>query len=232
MYPETLVSAGEEFELGFFSPRGSSDSRRYVGIWYYGTDPPIVVWVANRDDPLIGLNASFGLVDGDLQLRHEGPAIRLNNVTGSNSSTLVVKLLDTGNLVLLEDDRSKTVLWQSFDHPTDTFLPGMLMINDFKLTSWFSQEDPKQGTFTFQRDQESGSSEYKVVQDLSPYWRSGVYGDFIQADENIHEIFRLLANASLGLGYVRLVMNHTGQIQYFSLKNGTVPKQLDSSSKR
>ncbi|XP_039154773.1 G-type lectin S-receptor-like serine/threonine-protein kinase At4g03230 isoform X2 [Eucalyptus grandis] len=161
-------------------------------------------------------------MDGDLQLRHKGPAIRLINVRGSSSSTLVVKLLDTGNLVLLEDDRSETVLWQSFNHPTDTFLPGMLMINGFNLTSWASQEDPKQGMFTFQRDQESGSNEYKVVQDLSPYWRSGVHGDFIQADENLYAII-LLPNDSLGLASGRLVMNHTGQIQYFSLKNGTEP---------
>ena len=31
---ETLVSAGGKFELGFFSPTGSSGGKRYVGIWY------------------------------------------------------------------------------------------------------------------------------------------------------------------------------------------------------
>ena len=30
--PETIVSAGNKFELGFFSPANSTN--RYVGIWY------------------------------------------------------------------------------------------------------------------------------------------------------------------------------------------------------
>ncbi|KAF8040356.1 hypothetical protein BT93_B2552 [Corymbia citriodora subsp. variegata] len=225
-YPETLVSAGKQFELGFFSPKGSSDSRMYFGIWYYKSEPPIVVWVANRDDPLVRPNASFGLIDGDLQLCNPGrQPIQLTNVTGSSSSTRFVKLLDTGNLVLMEDDGSKSPLWQSFEHPTDTFLPGMQMIDGFNLTSWASQEDPKQGMFTFQRDQESGSSDYEIKRELSPYWKSGVYGNFIEADEIFNEISDWLSSGTTAspLGqsysssdYSRLVMNHTGEIQYFS----------------
>lgn len=47
---ETIVSAGEGFELGFFSP-GKSKSR-YVGIWYKKVSTGTVTWVANRDAPI------------------------------------------------------------------------------------------------------------------------------------------------------------------------------------
>ena len=46
---ETLVTAGGNFELGFFSP-GKLKSR-YVGIWYV-VSKGTVVWVANRETPL------------------------------------------------------------------------------------------------------------------------------------------------------------------------------------
>ncbi|KAK3445979.1 hypothetical protein EUGRSUZ_A01745, partial [Eucalyptus grandis] len=227
----TLVSAGKRFELGFFSPDGISDSRRYIGIWYYGSDPPIIVWVANRDDPLVSPTASFGLVDGNLKLCNEGRAIQLTH----------------GNLVLIEDDGRERILWQSFDHPTDTFLPGMLMSENLMLTSWASQDDPKQGNFTFQMDQEGGSNNYDVIQELSPYWKSGVYGKFIQADQMLDVISFLLSNFTTGatttsppagtistLAYKnitqpsddnynnsRLVMNYDGRIQYLRQGNGS-----------
>ncbi|KAI6697440.1 hypothetical protein NL676_017559 [Syzygium grande] len=145
-YPgeNTLVSAGEQFELGFFSPKGSSNSRR--------------------------------------------TKIQLTDVRGSSSSTRLAKLLDSGNLVLMEGER---ILWQRFDYPTDTYLPGMLVGDDFKLTSWASQADLKQGKFTFQRDPEGG---YDVILDLSPYWKSEVYGNFIQADQTWDVILFLLSD--------------------------------------
>ncbi|KAL5731108.1 hypothetical protein ACHQM5_003867 [Ranunculus cassubicifolius] len=49
---QTLISIGEKFELGFFSPGNSGNY--YLGIWYkqiFG-QKRTYVWVANRDDPL------------------------------------------------------------------------------------------------------------------------------------------------------------------------------------
>nr|GEV19574.1 G-type lectin S-receptor-like serine/threonine-protein kinase At4g03230 [Tanacetum cinerariifolium] len=63
----------------------------------------------------------------------------------------VLKLQDTGNAVLI-DVASGTTLWQSFNAPTDTFLPGMMMAGDLKLTSWKNIDDPGSGSFEFQPD--------------------------------------------------------------------------------
>lgn len=65
---ETLVSNGEKFELGFFNPNGSTE-RRYVGIWYYKSSPRTVVWVANRDNPLLDHSGIFSVDEnGNLQI--------------------------------------------------------------------------------------------------------------------------------------------------------------------
>ena len=68
---ETLVSAGGRFEFGFFSPTGSSGNKRYVGIWYHEWDNRTVVWVVNRDSPIINANGVFNLTeDGELKVMY------------------------------------------------------------------------------------------------------------------------------------------------------------------
>ncbi|XP_030955200.1 G-type lectin S-receptor-like serine/threonine-protein kinase At4g27290 isoform X1 [Quercus lobata] len=71
----------------------------------------------------------------------------------------VLKLLDTGNLVLTvtdeKDENSRITLWESFDYPTDTFLPGMKLGWDLKkgvnwsFTAWKKPDDPSPGDFTY-----------------------------------------------------------------------------------
>ncbi|MCI68262.1 G-type lectin S-receptor-like serine/threonine-protein kinase, partial [Trifolium medium] len=48
-------------------------------------------------------------------------------MSSSNTGSVVAILLNSGNLVLRnrpDDDVAIDPLWQSFDHPTDTWLPG------------------------------------------------------------------------------------------------------------
>lgn len=157
---ETIISSGGNFEMGFFSPGISKN--RYLGIWYKKISVRTVVWVANRETPL--LNAS-----GILQVINPGLLVILDSGTNSiiwsiNASRSVQnpvgQLLDTGNLVLKDanDDSPENFLWQSFDYPTDTLLPGMKLGRNFEtglevhLTSWKSNDDPAPGDFTYQCD--------------------------------------------------------------------------------
>jgi hypothetical protein len=48
---DTLISAGGDFALGFFSPTNSSN-KLYIGIWYNNVPERTVVWIANRDSPI------------------------------------------------------------------------------------------------------------------------------------------------------------------------------------
>ncbi|KAK3426741.1 hypothetical protein EUGRSUZ_F03116 [Eucalyptus grandis] len=151
---ESLISAGETFELGFFS-RGDPP-KRYLGIWYKKITTTIV-WVANRVAPLADAS-------GTLRVTSHGSLVLLDgngsDVWSSNSSipvrNPVAQLLDSGNLVVRDAEGSdpNNFLWQSFDHPTDTLLAGMKFgwnrtsgFNRY-LTSWKSVDDPSPGNFT------------------------------------------------------------------------------------
>ncbi|KAK7302652.1 hypothetical protein RJT34_13545 [Clitoria ternatea] len=152
----TLVSPAQNFELGFFSP--SNSTYIYLGIWYKHIPEKTVIWVANRDNPL----ANSG---GSLTFSNDGKLILLSNtgsaVWSSNSSgparNPVAQLLDSGNFVLKEY-KGEGYLWQSFDYPSDTLIPGMKLGWNFKtglnrhLISWKSTSDPASGEYTYSVD--------------------------------------------------------------------------------
>ncbi|KAK4286002.1 hypothetical protein QN277_002620 [Acacia crassicarpa] len=148
---ETLVSSGGVFEMGFFSPGKSNN--RYLGIWYMHISPLTVVWVANREAPIS--DGSGILVTNDQGIL--ALVDSTNRTVWSSSSSIIaekpiVRLLDTGNLIISDQKYSKDhFIWQSFDYPCDTLLPGMKLgfnlvtgLNRF-LSSWRSPDDPGQG---------------------------------------------------------------------------------------
>ena len=106
-HEETLVSPRRKFELGFFSPAGSSGYKRYVGIWYT-SDKQIVVWVANRDSPLINTTTgAFGFAtDGNLHVLGESTekthwySERYYSCDLCNTTDTIVNLTDSRNLAL------------------------------------------------------------------------------------------------------------------------------------
>uniref|UniRef100_R7W9K6 Receptor-like serine/threonine-protein kinase n=1 Tax=Aegilops tauschii TaxID=37682 RepID=R7W9K6_AEGTA len=140
---ETLVSAGGTFTLGFFSPGASA--KRYLGIWF-SVSSDAVCWVANCEHPLDDTSGVLVVASdtGDfLLLGGSGEVAWSSN--SPNTSSVEAQLQESGNLVL-HDQRSKTILWQSFDHPSNTLLPGMKMGknlwtgDEWYLTSWRAPE--------------------------------------------------------------------------------------------
>ncbi|KAF3457322.1 hypothetical protein FNV43_RR01979 [Rhamnella rubrinervis] len=177
---DVLVSNGDTFALGFFSPGNSN--YRYVGIWYHKITEETVVWVANRDNPI---NNTSGFLSIDTQ----GNLVLYDNndqtvpVWSTNSSSLptneyaVAQLLNSGNLVLFQNE-SKRLLWQSFDYPTDTMLPDMKLgidrrtgLNRF-LTSWKSADDPRIGNYTLRIDP-AGYPQLILYDGQVPRFRAG-----------------------------------------------------------
>ena len=169
-----MISNGSVFKLGFFSPVNSTN--RYLGIWYNNISAFTVVWVANRQKPL---NDSSGV----LTISKEGNLVVLNgqkeilwssNVNNSvaNSSA---QLLDLGNLVL-KDNTTGTILWESFKHPSHTMLPEMkISANErtgekVQLTSWKSPSDPSIGSFTAGISRQ-GLTQAFIWKDGRPYFR-------------------------------------------------------------
>ncbi|OWM77578.1 G-type lectin S-receptor-like serine/threonine-protein kinase SD1-13 isoform X2 [Punica granatum] len=178
--PESITSNGSVFRMGFFTPKGSK--YRYVGIWYNNYPEFNPVWVANRERPI---EDSLGTVmiseDGNLVIMDgKKDVVWSSNVTTSARGNKTAHLLDTGNLVLHEANTSTSdeVIWQSFEHVSDSFLPKMKLSSNARtnvsvmLTSWKSSSDPSPGPF-------SGGinplniPEAFVWNGTRPYWRSG-----------------------------------------------------------
>ncbi|CAL5335843.1 unnamed protein product [Camellia sinensis] len=157
---QTIVSSGGRFEMGFFSPGNSQN--QYLGIWYKKISSRTVVWVANREIPLIDSSGVLKVIDPGILalLNGTGSVIWSANVTRSTVQDPIGQLLESGNLVVryANDDNPEHFLWQSFDHPCDTLLPGMKLGKNFvsglerHLSSWKSSDDPGQGDFAFRCD--------------------------------------------------------------------------------
>ncbi|XP_009148463.1 G-type lectin S-receptor-like serine/threonine-protein kinase RKS1 isoform X1 [Brassica rapa] len=177
---DVILSEGGRFAFGFFS-LGTSNLR-YVGIWYAQISEQTVVWVANRDRPI---NDTSGLIKfssrGNLciyaSVNTTEPLWSTNVSDSISEPTLVARLSNTGNLVLL-DTLTGRGYWESFDHPTDTFLPFMKLGFTRKdgldrvLTSWRSPNDPGSGNRTLRMDRR-GFPELILHKGTIQWWRTG-----------------------------------------------------------
>ncbi|MBA0669939.1 hypothetical protein Goklo_029111 [Gossypium klotzschianum] len=142
-------------------------------MWYNQPQPADrkAVWVANRDSPLFD---KFGIliIDevGSLKVSHGGGSPFVLSSPARTASNVSATLLDSGNFIIRElssDGSTKRILWQSFDYPTDTLLPGMKLGINFKtghnwsLSSWISDAVPANGSFTLGVDP-SGASQWII----------------------------------------------------------------------
>lgn len=177
---DTLVSAGEIFELGFFSP--GSSTRRYLGIWYKNS-VTTVPWVANREVPLNDTSSVVEVTNmGILVLKDSNGTTVWSTNASRPAGSPVVQLLDSGNLVMIDegDVNPGNFVWQSFDYPCDTFIARMKIGRDFTtgldryLSSWTSPDDPAPGNFSY-RFELGGFPEVVVREDSDVRFRSGPY---------------------------------------------------------
>ncbi|XP_062160909.1 G-type lectin S-receptor-like serine/threonine-protein kinase At1g11330 [Alnus glutinosa] len=180
--PESVVSNGGDFKLGFFSPANSTD--RYVGIWYAQISVPTVIWVANRNKPLKNSSGILTISeDGDLVVLDGQKKVLWSSNLSSSVVNSSAQLLDNGNLIL-QGNTKGTIIWESFQHPSDTYLPKMEISIDVRtgkkvqLTSWKSPSDPSIGNFSAGIDVRN-LPEFFVWNDGSPYWRSGPWNSRI-----------------------------------------------------
>ena len=190
-----IISNGSTFKLGFFSPVNSTN--RYVGIWYNknSVSPAQWVWVANRQKPLkdasgvltIFKDGNLVVLDGQKKILWSSEVI--NSVVNSKA-----QLLDSGNLVL--QDTTGTIIWESFQFPTNTMLPNMKISSNVRTgkkvqcTSWKSPSDPSIGSF-LSGVQPQHPPQAFVWKDGSPFWRSGPWsGRTFSGMQEMYHVFQ------------------------------------------
>ncbi|GMY20995.1 G-type lectin S-receptor-like serine/threonine-protein kinase CES101, partial [Fagus crenata] len=174
-----LLSTENYFRLGFIC-----SSECYLAIWYNDSRPEKSVWVGNRNNPIpFDFSAGLTIDDyGNLTISYDGGRSTFVLYSGQearlNASAV---LLDSGNFVLRElnsDGSVKRELWQSFDYPTNTLLPGMkLGVNritgqTWSLRSWRGVDLPAEGSFTFGVDP-NHTNQLVILWRQDIYWTSG-----------------------------------------------------------
>ncbi|CDY40951.1 BnaCnng09940D [Brassica napus] len=174
---QTLSSPGGFYELGFFSPNNTGN--QYVGIWFKKIVPRVIVWVANRDKPVTSSAANLTISrNGNLIIVDEKQVVIWSTGEASfTSSRSHAELLDTGNLVVI-DDVSRTTVWESFENLGNTMLPQSTLMYDLsndkkrELTSWKSYSDPSLGKFSLEITSQV-PLQGLIRRGSVPYWRTG-----------------------------------------------------------
>ncbi|XP_076926382.1 G-type lectin S-receptor-like serine/threonine-protein kinase SD2-5 [Bidens hawaiensis] len=156
-----LVSNSTNFGFGFNT---NSDVTSFTVVIVHIASSR-VVWSANRGVP-IGNSDNFVFdVDGNAYIQTNGKVVWSTNT--SQKGVSVMQLLDSGNLVLVGKDGF--IIWQSFDHPTNTLMPnqefkaGMKLVSDPRNNLTFSLEIKSSGDLIL-------TAGYKNPQ---PYWAMG-----------------------------------------------------------
>jgi hypothetical protein len=154
------------------------DQTRYLSI--FSSNTKWIVWIANRKQPVDDENSAVLSLDYSgvlkIEYRNKKPIILYNSTKPFSNSTIVATLLDTGNFKL-QDIQTKTVLWQSFDHPTDSLLPGMkLGVNHktgekWSLVSRLSESVLAPGPFRL--EWEPKRKELVIKRKEKVFWTSG-----------------------------------------------------------
>ncbi|XP_055803587.1 G-type lectin S-receptor-like serine/threonine-protein kinase At4g27290 [Solanum dulcamara] len=241
---ENLVSSHQKFKLGFFGFFSLPVCKIYLGLWYKSIGPGTVVWVGNRMNP-VGCGAMLVVdTEGRIFLQDViGTVVWIYN-PNQTVPRPVLKLLDSGNLVF-GDSTNLTAgeyLWQSFDHPVDTLLPGMKLGWDKKtgidrsMRSWRASDDPAPGDYLFRLDSgDSGQSPQLVLEKnqrinsrWGPWDGQRFSGGYALMD---NQAFTPIFNSNTDAIYftfeakndwsLKLSLNPEGKIQFLNWNNAT-----------
>ncbi|RXH98555.1 hypothetical protein DVH24_010880 [Malus domestica] len=182
----SLVSASGKFNLSFVVQTMDSNTS-YIAI-LRNNQLPNKAWIGNRNSPIPYPSSPLLTFDlsNTLRITYQGgnPIVIYSppkNISSTNAFEAI--LLDSGNFVIREassvNGSTNGVLWQSFDYPTDTFLPGMKLGVDrrsgknWSLLSWATSFNPAPGPLTL--DWDPNGKQLRIKQGGVVYWTSGVF---------------------------------------------------------
>ncbi|KAF7097243.1 hypothetical protein CFC21_099086 [Triticum aestivum] len=189
--PDNITCSSGDYAFGFRA-LDADPSRFLLAVWFYfnlteGASPAEhkVVWYAK--DPVSGSAVTatalsmLTIKDGMLSLAADTGNIWRNPNPGMWGTDLVLQ--DSGNLQFLTSPGT-TVVWESFQDPTDTLLPGQYMGAGVALYSKLSDTDfLSRGRFSLNVQTDGhlvfhllNHAAGNLAQDLDNiYWASGTY---------------------------------------------------------
>ncbi|MBA0587449.1 hypothetical protein Gorai_000579 [Gossypium raimondii] len=152
-------------------------------------DVKAVVWVANRNNLISGNDGALRIcVDCNLVVFDgNNSLVWSSNVSRFSSNNTATILQNSGNFVLSSNESigdTNEVHWQSFNHPTDTFLLGMRVpvnsaMGEYSaFTAWKSTNNPSSGSYTVGVDPHGGP-QIIIWDHMKRRWRSGQWNSVI-----------------------------------------------------
>ena len=178
-----------------------------LAIWFNKLPEKTIVWSANGDNLVPGGSKVELTKDGKFVLNDStGNEIWKADLTGPGVDYAAV--LDTGNFVLASQNSS--LLWQSFNYPTDTMLPSQTLSLGSKLVARYSEMNYSNGRFQFQLRMNGSlvlqTRAYPMDYSITDYWP--------RPEEPV------------GSGF-RVVFDPSGSIT-FTARNGSIVKNISS----
>ncbi|CAK8535448.1 unnamed protein product [Lathyrus sativus] len=180
----SICSMQGRYCLLFDGTLDSKNDYNYLVIEYYFSGRPSVVWMYGRNQPVDINSAVLSLNNSGvlkIEFQYQKEIIIYSSPQPINNT--VATMLDTGNFVLeqLHPNGTKTLLWQSFDYPSDTLVPSMkLGVNrksghNWSLVSWLTPSLPYLGEFSLEWEPKEG--ELNIKRHGKVYWKSGKLGN-------------------------------------------------------
>lgn len=165
------VSSNGDFAIGFFNI-SDQPNQFSVGIRFNSKSIPYsrqtVVWVAGGD-VTVGNKSYFELTqEGELVLFDSLYGTSVWTTKTGNRSVASASLLDNGNLVVM--DKEQHIIWQSFETPSDTLLPGQSLFADKRLRAASAIKNSKSSYYSLHMNA-SGRLELHWESDVI-YWTS------------------------------------------------------------
>lgn len=187
------LSESRIFAFGFYdTPDGYALCIFMFDGFFTGT----VVWTPNNLDPILPANIFSLKINGDrIQLfqNREGSKAIYYDIATTDEAIAGASMLDNGNFVVYGHNGG--VIWQSFDSPTDTLLPGQRLPSGQELVSRASQMDLGRGKFRLKMQADGNLVQYPVssLSDTAEnaYYSSGTYGDGKNLSLNLENDGRL-----------------------------------------
>ncbi|CAN0902021.1 G-type lectin S-receptor-like serine/threonine-protein kinase LECRK3 [Linum grandiflorum] len=187
-----------------------------------------VVWSANRNTPVPG--------GSTVQLTSDGRLV-LSDPSGREVWTAYA-MLDTGNFVLTSENFS--IVWESFDVPTDTLLPDQILDRGSRLIARYSSTNYSEGRFKFTLQDDGNlvqyTTTYPQMGNNLAYWATMTDAGNKLVFNQTGFVYLITSNGSvirnvLGNGvstqelYHRLTLDYDGVLRYY-----VYPKKNDTTS--
>ncbi|CAN0902032.1 G-type lectin S-receptor-like serine/threonine-protein kinase LECRK2 [Linum grandiflorum] len=194
-----------------------------------------VVWSANRNTPVPGGSTVQLTSDGRLVL--SDPSGR-EVWTAYGAASSYAAMLDTGNFVLTSENFS--IVWESFDVPTDTLLPDQILDRGSRLIARYSSTNYSEGRFKFTLQDDGNlvqyTTTYPQMGNNLAYWATMTDAGNKLVFNQTGFVYLITSNGSvirnvLGNGvstqelYHRLTLDYDGVLRYY-----VYPKKNDTTS--